>query len=363
MRRRLLALALAAAFAASSAPARAMDLLAAVRAAAEIDPVLAAARAQLAAVQERVPQARAALGPTVNATASAQLQRRSTPASRPPATSTRSRSACWRRSRSVPPGQPRGARAERAVGAGRRAPARAGPPGHDPAGVAGLLRRARRAGQPVGGARPEAGLRRAVRVGAAQLRGRHRDDHRPAGGAVAARPDARPGSCDRERPRGPARAARAAGRPAGARPVHAAPRRAGARARRLARGRVGAIARAQNNAVRQAELSGEIAKREIERQRYGHYPTLDAVVQGTYGRSTNAALNPALSGVRTESAWSACSSRCRSTAAARSTPGCARPSRCRTSRSSTSRTRGAPPSRARARPSSASRAAWSRSAR
>jgi outer membrane protein len=71
MRRRLLALALATAFTASSAPARAMDLIAAVRAASEIDPVLASARAQLAAVRERVPQARAGLLPTVNATANA----------------------------------------------------------------------------------------------------------------------------------------------------------------------------------------------------------------------------------------------------------------------------------------------------
>ncbi|GAA4413202.1 TolC family outer membrane protein [Quisquiliibacterium transsilvanicum] len=48
-------------------------------------------------------------------------------------------------------------------------------------------------------------------------------------------------------------------------------------------------ARQNNLAVQQAEVASEIARREIERQRYGHYPTLDLV--GSVGRAENAAAN------------------------------------------------------------------------
>jgi outer membrane protein len=48
-------------------------------------------------------------------------------------------------------------------------------------------------------------------------------------------------------------------------------------------------ARLNNLQVQQAELASEIARREIDRQRYGHYPTVDLV--GSVGRAENAAAN------------------------------------------------------------------------
>ncbi|MFP5461469.1 MAG: TolC family outer membrane protein, partial [Gammaproteobacteria bacterium] len=57
-------------------------------------------------------------------------------------------------------------------------------------------------------------------------------------------------------------------------------------------------ARQNNLAVQQAEVASEIARREIERQRYGHYPTLDVV--GSVGRAENAAAN--FIGVKSNSA-------------------------------------------------------------
>jgi outer membrane protein len=75
MKRRLAAVAVAIAFGgALPTGASALDLLQALQAAAAIDPVVASSRAQVAATMQRVPQARAALGPQVNATASANLQ-------------------------------------------------------------------------------------------------------------------------------------------------------------------------------------------------------------------------------------------------------------------------------------------------
>ena len=44
-------------------------------------------------------------------------------------------------------------------------------------------------------------------------------------------------------------------------------------------------ARSDNPAVQQARIAAEIAKREIDRQRYGHYPTLDLV--GSLGRQAS----------------------------------------------------------------------------
>jgi outer membrane protein len=60
------------------------------------------------------------------------------------------------------------------------------------------------------------------------------------------------------------------------------------------------LAREQNFTVRQAELVAEIAKREIERQRAGHLPTLDLVSQVVAGRSTNAQTAANLVGVRNQ---------------------------------------------------------------
>jgi len=68
MPRSLIALALAAAFGVSAGPAQALDLLEAVRMAAAIDPVVASAQAQLQASRERINQANALLLPNVSAT-------------------------------------------------------------------------------------------------------------------------------------------------------------------------------------------------------------------------------------------------------------------------------------------------------
>lgn len=57
-------------------------------------------------------------------------------------------------------------------------------------------------------------------------------------------------------------------------------------------------ARENNLLVQQQRVATEIAKREIERQRFGHYPTVDVV--GSLGRAENSAFNTV--GVRTHSA-------------------------------------------------------------
>jgi outer membrane protein len=67
--KRLAALALAPLLAAWCSPALAMDLLQAYRDALAIDPAVASARANLAAIREKVPQARAGLLPSINAAA------------------------------------------------------------------------------------------------------------------------------------------------------------------------------------------------------------------------------------------------------------------------------------------------------
>ncbi len=57
-------------------------------------------------------------------------------------------------------------------------------------------------------------------------------------------------------------------------------------------------ARQNNLAVQQAQVATEIARREIERQRYGHYPTIDLV--GSVSHAENAAVN--FVGVKSDSA-------------------------------------------------------------
>ena len=57
-------------------------------------------------------------------------------------------------------------------------------------------------------------------------------------------------------------------------------------------------ARQNNLVVQQAQVATEIARREIERQRYGHYPTVDLV--GSVGHAENAAVN--FIGVKSDSA-------------------------------------------------------------
>jgi outer membrane protein len=59
-------------------------------------------------------------------------------------------------------------------------------------------------------------------------------------------------------------------------------------------------ARESNLAVRQAELTRQVAEKEIERQRFGHYPTLDLTSQAQFGRSNNAQNAANLVGVRSQ---------------------------------------------------------------
>ncbi|MFN9776031.1 MAG: TolC family outer membrane protein [Burkholderiales bacterium] len=298
MRRRLLALALAAAFAAPGTPAFAMDLISAVRAAAEIDPVLASARAQLAATRERVPQAQAGLKPTVNATANANYNVVDT--SIAPTRDFDSQSLGMLAS--VPIYRP----ANREALAQSELAARSAELALSQARQDMILRvatayfdvLAAQDSLSVVRAQKQAfteqyeSARRNFEVGTATITDQQEAQSR----LDLTRAQEAGIENDLEVRR--ALLAQLVGKPVTE--LFSLRREVPVLAPDASReGEWAQVARAQNYGVRQAELSGEIAKREIDRQRFGHYPTLDGVVQGTYGRSTNAALNAALSGVRT----------------------------------------------------------------
>ena len=61
-----------------------------------------------------------------------------------------------------------------------------------------------------------------------------------------------------------------------------------------------AIARQGNYVVRQAEVAKEVAEREIQKQRAGHLPTLDITSQASMGRGTGGQTAANLVGVRTQ---------------------------------------------------------------
>ena len=298
MRRRLIALALAAAFASTGAPAGATDLLAAVRAAAEIDPVVASARAQLAATQERVPQARAGLGPTVNATANANFTVIDTTVA--PTRDFDSQSLGMLAS--IPLYRP----ANREVLAQSELSARLAELQLAQARQDLILRvstayfdvLAAQDSLAVVRAQKRAfteqyeSARRNFEVGTATITDQQEAQSRL--DLTRAQEAAIENDLEVKR----ALLSQLVGKPV---PETYSLRRdvpvLGPEATR--EGEWAQIARTQNYAVRQAELAGEIAKREIERQRFGHRPTVDAIAQGTYGRSTNAATSAALAGVRT----------------------------------------------------------------
>jgi outer membrane protein len=298
MTRPLIALALAAAFGASAASAQTIDLLEAVRAAAEIDPVVAASRAQLAATQERVPQARAALGPTVNATAAANYNVLDTSV-----TSTRDWDA---QSLGVLASMPVYRPANREVLrqselAAQVAELQLAQARQD------LILRVSQAyfdvlasqdslsvvrAQKQAFSEQFASARRNFEVGTATI-----TDQQEA----QARLDltrAQEVAIENELEVRRALLAQLIGRHPSA--LHELRRDVDVTAPAAEReGEWASVARAQNYQVKQAELSAEIARREIERQRYGHHPTLDFVTQANGGRSTNAASSSASVGVRT----------------------------------------------------------------
>jgi outer membrane protein len=301
MNRRFLSLVIAAAFAASALPAGAMDLTQAVEAAAQIDPVVASTRAQLAATQERVPQARAGLGPTVNATAGANLNLIDTSVA--PTRDWDSQSLGLLASMPLyrPANREVLRQSELAVQIAEIQLAQARQD---------LILRVSQAyfdvlaaqdSLAVIGAQKQAigeqfeSARRNFEVGTATV-----TDQQEA----QARLDltrAQEVAIENELEVRRALLAQLIGRPVAA--LNTLRRDVAVKAPEAEReGEWATIARAQNNAVRQAELSGEIAKREIERQRFGHYPTVDLVAQANGGRSTNAASAVSAEGIRSASA-------------------------------------------------------------
>jgi outer membrane protein len=297
MRPRLSALVLAVALAAG-APARAMDLLDAVRAAAEIDPVVASTRAQLAATRERIPQARAGLRPTVNATANANYNVVDTSIARTRDFDSQSLGLLA----SLPVFRPANreilnqSELSAQVAEIQLAQARQDLILRVAAAYFDVL--AAQDGLAVVRAQKQAfteqfeSARRNFEVGTATI-----TDQQEAQSRLDLT-RAQEVSIENDLEVRRALLAQLIGRPVP--PLHTLRRDVPVVAPDASReGEWAQVARAQNNAVRQAELSAEIARREIERQRYGHYPTVDAVAQGSFGRSTNAALNAALSGVRT----------------------------------------------------------------
>ena len=300
MSRRLLAIALAAAFAASSAPAFATDLLDAVRAASEIDPAVASARAQLAAVRERVPQAAAGLKPTVNATANANFNWLDTSVAQPRDWDSQTLGVLA----SVPIYRPANREllkqselsaqiAEMQLEQARQdLILRVAQAYFDVLAAQDSLEVVRAQKQAI--SEQFASARRNFEVGTATITDQQEAQSR----LDLARAQEVSIENDLEVKR--ALLAQLIGRPVTE--LNTLKRDVEVRAPEAEReGEWAAIARAQNWGVRQAELSGEIAKRVIEQQRYGHHPTLDFVTQANTGRSTNGATSTAAVGIRTYS--------------------------------------------------------------
>lgn len=298
MTHRLVVAALIAAFAAPLPQASAMDLLQAVQAAAEIDPVLASSRASLAATRERIPQARAALGATVNATGSANLNwvdsNRSSPrdwdsqslgvlASYPlyrPAN--REALAQTELSAQVAEVQLAQARQDLIL--------RVAQAYFDVLAAQDSLAVVRAQKQAIGEQFESA--RRNFEVGTATV-----TDQQEA----QARLDltrAQEVAIENDLAVRRALLAQLVGRPVDLLNVLRGDVDVRTPQSEL-EGDWAQIARAQNNAVRQSEIAAEIARREIERQRYGHHPTLDAITQGSFGRSTGGSTSAASVGVQT----------------------------------------------------------------
>jgi outer membrane protein len=298
MNRRLLALAIAAAFALPASPARAMDLLEAIRAAAEIDPVLAAARAQLAAVQERVPQARATLGPTVNATANANYNVLDTNVARTRDWDAQTLGVLA----SMPVYRPANRETVRQSELSAQiAEVQLTQARQD------LILRVSQAYFDVLAAQDSfsviqaqkqaiseqfASAQRNFEVGTATITDQQEAQARL--DLTRAQEAAIVNDLEVRR----ALLTQLVGKPVAGLNTLRRDVNVGAPAAEREAEWAG-IARERNNAVRQSEISGEIARREIERQRYGHRPTVDLVTQANTGRNSNAAASAAGVGVRT----------------------------------------------------------------
>ncbi|HYF57709.1 MAG TPA: TolC family outer membrane protein [Burkholderiaceae bacterium] len=298
MKRRLLALALAAAFGAAALPAHGMDLLGAIRAASEIDPVVAAARAQLTAVRERVPQARAAIGPTLNSTATANQVRTDTTITAPrdfnseqlgllanlPLYRPALRVALEQSELNVQIAEAQLAQARQDLITRVAQAYFAVLTAQDALSVTRAQKRA--IGEQFESAR------RNFEVGTAtitdQQEAQARLDLTNAQEAAALNDLAVRRAALAQLVGGPVETLHTLRPDVDVRVPDA-----------QSEVRWAEIARGQSFAVRQSEVTAEVARRQIDAQRYGNSPTLDLVGQLTHGRSTNAALQAALTGVRT----------------------------------------------------------------
>jgi len=301
MSRRLLAIALAAAFGTAAPSALAMDLLQAVRAAVEIDPQLSATRAQLAAIQERVPQARAALGPTASATANANLNIADTSVSRTRDWDSQALGLLASMPLYRPANREVLRQSELSVQIAEVQLAQARQE---------LILRVSQAYFDVLAAQDSLSVVRAQKQAFAEQYESARRNFEVGTATVTDQQEAQ-ARLDLTRAQEVAiendlavrRALLAQFIGRAVPDLHTLRRDVAVSGPEAEReGEWASIARAQNNAVRQAELSGEIARREIERQRYGHNPTVDLVTQAQYGRSTNAAASAAGVGVNSQSA-------------------------------------------------------------
>jgi outer membrane protein len=300
MNRSLVSLLVAAALGTAAPVAGAMDLLTAVRLATEIDPALGSSRAQLAATQERVTQARATLGPQASGTAAANLNLIDT---------NRTRTVDWNQQTlgvlaSLPVYRPanreslRQSELSTQVAEIQLAQARQD-----------LILRVSQAyfdvlvaqdSLAVARAQERAfteqfeAARRNFEVGTATITDQQEAQSR----LDLTRAQEAAISNDLEVKR--ALLAQLVGR----RPEELFTLRRGVDVGEIQAEREGQwaeIARSGNNAVRQAELASEIAQREIERQRYGHQPTLDLVTQANASRNVNAGSTPSNAGLQSYS--------------------------------------------------------------
>jgi outer membrane protein len=301
MNRRLLAAAVATAFAAWAGPAAAaMDLAEAVRAAAEIDPQVASARAQLAATQQRVPQAQAGLKPSVNATGNVNYNILDTSIAPTRDWDSQSLSIVA----STPVYRPANREVLRQSELGVQvAEAQLAQARQD------LILRVAQAYFDVLAAQDSLAVIRAQKQAIAEQFASAKRNFEVGTATITDQQEAQ-SRLDLTRAQEVAiendlevkRAllTQLIGKPVAELAVLRADVEVGAPAAQR-ESEWAQVARAQNWQVKQAELSGEIAKREIERQRFGGYPTLDLITQASAGRSTNGATSAAAVGIRSTS--------------------------------------------------------------
>jgi len=299
-RRHLLATALAVAFGSALSPAYALDLMQAVQAAAEIDPVVAGSRSQLAAVRERVPQARAALGPTASASAGVNVNAADTnrgpgrewdtqslgvlasfPLYRPAAREVVAQTELAAQLAEVQLAQ---ARQDLIL--------RVSQTYFDVLAAQDSLTAVRAQKQAF--SEQFASARRNFEVGTATVTDQQEAQSRL--DLTRAQEVAVENDLAVRR----ALLAQLVGRPVDELNTLRADVDVRTPESTLENEWAG-VARAQNNSVRQSELSAEIARREIERQRFGHHPTLDAVTQASASRSGSGSTPTTPTGVRSVS--------------------------------------------------------------